>query len=187
MTVGRAEVVAPLGDAVGFIDGNASEFALAGDCAEDATERLGEDEFRCYVEESCGWVSTTEVFHDLFAVVGAGGGVDGCCWYACLCHGVDLIVHEGEQGRYHNCNSMIDNCWKLKTETLAKGRPCLHEDIVPFKSGDDDLTLIRPEALLAKDTPEGEVDIRSRLLLISDSWHSALRLGSMPNFYAAKR
>ena len=50
--VGGAEVVAPFGDAVGFVDGDAREFALRVDGLHVAAEGGGEAEFGGYVEES---------------------------------------------------------------------------------------------------------------------------------------
>ena len=51
MGVGGAEVVAPFGDAVGFVDGDAGEFTLGVDGGEVLAEGFGEGVFGGYVEE----------------------------------------------------------------------------------------------------------------------------------------
>ena len=62
MQVGWTEVMAPFGDAMGFIDSDAGELILVVDCLEVAAEGLCEAEFRSDVEEPGTWMTTAEVF-----------------------------------------------------------------------------------------------------------------------------
>lgn len=59
-----AEVVAPFADAVGFVDGDAREFALRVDGCEVPTEGLGEAELGGDVEEAGEGMAAAEVVKD---------------------------------------------------------------------------------------------------------------------------
>lgn len=57
MRIGRAEVVAPFRDAVGFVYRDASEFTLRVDGLEMPPERICERIFGRYVKQASQWVS----------------------------------------------------------------------------------------------------------------------------------
>lgn len=52
-----AEVVAPFGDAVGFVDGDTGELALRVDSVEVLAEAFGECILRGYIEKSGPWMA----------------------------------------------------------------------------------------------------------------------------------
>jgi hypothetical protein len=67
--VGRAKIVAPFADAVGFINGNTSELTLLVDGLEKFAEVGRGTEFRGYVEKARVRVAALEVGFDAFAVL----------------------------------------------------------------------------------------------------------------------
>ena len=144
MQVGGAEIVAPFADAVGFVYGDAGEFALRVDGGEVPAEGVGEAELGGYVEETGEGVAAAEVIEDAGALSGRGGGVQGCDGDICGEEGGDLIGHEGEEGGDHDGDAMVDYGGELETEAFAKGSGGLNEDILAGEGGEDYVALVRP-------------------------------------------
>ena len=66
--VGRAEVVTPFGDAVGFVDGDAGELTLGVNSLEVAAEGFRECEFRGNVQESGKGMTLVGTVGESFAI-----------------------------------------------------------------------------------------------------------------------
>jgi hypothetical protein len=90
--VGGAEVVAPFGDAVGFVDGDAGELALRVDGLDVAAEGFGQAELGGDVEETGERVAAAEVVEDGFSLLGGSVAVDCGDGYVCCAEGGDLVV-----------------------------------------------------------------------------------------------
>ena len=86
-----AEVVAPLGDAMGFVDSEERDFALG----EEREGAVGEEAFGGDVED------VDFAIHCLFAEIAGFGfverGVEGSGADAELAQGFDLVAHEGDE------------------------------------------------------------------------------------------
>ena len=82
MRVGRAEVVAPFRDAMGFVDSDAGELVLGVNRLEMAAEGFRLAELRCHVQKAGARMATSEVVKDDIAFWRWGAGVYGCYFYA---------------------------------------------------------------------------------------------------------
>ena len=94
--VGGAEVVAPFGDTVGFVDGDTGELVLGVDGLQVAAEGFALAVFRGHVEKTGTWVAAAEVLDDGVTVLEGGVGVYGGDFDAGGTEGGDLVVHQGE-------------------------------------------------------------------------------------------
>ena len=104
-----AEIVAPFGDAMGLVDGDAGKLILGVDGVEVATEGLTLAVLGSHVEEAGARVATAEIFDDGVAVWERGVGVDGGDFDAGRAEGGDLVVHQGEEGRDDDGDAMVDH------------------------------------------------------------------------------
>lgn len=138
-----AEVVAPLADAVGLIDGDAGELALLVDDAELAAEMVERAELRGDVEQTAAWVARGEVGVDgLFEIRGCVG-VEGPGVDVGGAEGLDLVHHEGEEWGDDDSDAMVNDGGELKAEGFAEGGGGLDKDVETGKSSFDDVFLHR--------------------------------------------
>ncbi len=87
-----AEIVTPFRDAVGFVDGDAGEFALRVHRFDVPPEGFREAEFGRHVEEAGERVAAAEIVEDSVSFFGRGVAVYGSDGYVCGAEGGDLVV-----------------------------------------------------------------------------------------------
>ncbi len=95
LAVFGAEVVAPVADAVGFIDGDGADAGVAEGVVQGGPPT--DEAFGGEVEHV--EVAIAEVVEDLAAFIGGEGGVELRGGDAEGAEGIDLVFHEGDEGR----------------------------------------------------------------------------------------
>ena len=156
-----AEVVAPLGDAVGFVDGEEGDGHLVEAGAELLVgEALGGD-----VEEFEG--AGADLVIDGEGFLGAEGGVEAGGGDASLLKGIDLVLHEGDEGGDDEGDAVEEEGGKLVAEGLAAAGGKDGEGGAVGEEGLDDRLLAVAELGVA------EVVLESGLKGGVDGWRMA--------------
>ena len=141
-----AEVVAPLRDAVGLVHHEqANPGAPEGEHELQGPQALGGD------VEHLDLSRAHPAFH-LPALLGREPGVErGGVGDRALQQGVDLVFHEGDQGRDYDRQALLHQRRYLVAQALASPRRHHGQGILAFQDGPDDLFLARPERVEAED------------------------------------
>ncbi len=103
------KIVPPLGDAVSLIDGK-QRHRQAGEKVQGA---LHQQPLRSHVEHI--QLTTAGLLHNLVNLSTLQGGVDEGGPNAIETQGIDLILHQGDEGRNHHTNPMTQQRWNLIT------------------------------------------------------------------------
>ena len=138
---GCAEVVAPLADAVGLVDGDAGQLVLGVDGAQRGAEGFRKGVLGRDVEEAGARVPALQVGQDSVARRAVRGAVQrghGDARGFQLRH---LVLHQRQQRRDADGDAVVQHRRQLIAERLAEGGGGLHEDIVALERRGDDLFL----------------------------------------------
>ena len=140
----RAEVVAPLRDAMGFVHDDAADVPGIG-AVEEAREQetLGggveETLFTCVEGAEAG-----------FGLGGVEGGIEEGGRDAGELEGINLVLHQGDEGRDDNGKAGFHDGWKLEAERLAAAGGEEGEDVAAGERLADDLFLAGAEGVEAE-------------------------------------
>ena len=116
--------MAPFTNAVCLVNGDTGELALRMYGFEMLAKGLGEGIFRRDVEKTSEGMAAFEIFEDI-VFVGVGRiGVQSSHSNVGGSKCGDLVVHESQEGGYHDGNAMVDHGGKLVAEGFAKGGRC---------------------------------------------------------------
>ena len=113
LAVFGAEIVSPLGDAVGFIDGQAGQAAILEQSQRFGSEQgFGGDIEQLQLSGACavGGGDPIPVFKR--AIEESGGNVEEVQL-------IDLVLHEGDERRDHHRQAVEHECGQLVTERFA--------------------------------------------------------------------
>jgi hypothetical protein len=140
-----AEVVPPLGHAVGLVDGEERQ----GDLRQALQKARHEQPFGRYVEqiEPPG----PEALFDVPRLGGGQGGIEERGAHAVLGQGLDLVAHEGDEGRDHQGRARADQGRDLVAQGLAAARGHKHHGVAAGQHCLDDGFLGAYEAVVAED------------------------------------
>ena len=116
MQIGRAEIVAPLTDAVRLIDGYEAHV----DAAELHLEELRRDAFRRHIQYL--GVAHDAVVERRHRLAACHTRIDGCRNDATPPQGHDLVLHEGYERRYDDAHALLGKGRHLERERLAATR-----------------------------------------------------------------
>jgi len=162
LAVFRPEVVAPLADAVRFVDREPLH-AHAGERVEQARihKPLGGGEQQPQF-------SRHEPVADRPPLLLREAGMERRRRVADRLEGIDLILHQGHQRRDHDVGGVAHEGWQLVAEALAASGRHYHERIPPGERRVDRLGLERPQCLEAPPPPEhvGHRPVRNRSVLL---------------------
>ena len=125
------EVVAPLGDAVGFVHHNVGDFEHA---------QIG-------LEQVCVQAFRAQQGQVHFPAVHAG--MDGHGPYAPLPEVLHLVFHEGNQGRDYQRQALLHEGGYLEAHALAAARGQNGQHVPSFQGFPDNLLLHGPETVIA--------------------------------------
>ncbi len=130
LAVFGAEVVAPHADAMGLVDGDHGERQLA----EKLDEPVGDEAFGRHIEDFDFVVGGAP---DYFAIEVAGlAAVDTGGGDTAFDEGVDLVFHQGDQGRYYYGQSIQRHGRGLKAERFAPAGGQHHQRITAPGGGE---------------------------------------------------
>ena len=149
LEVVRTKVVSPLRDAVRFIDGEKRNVRAG----EPVPEVLVGEPFRSDVEHGEG--ASAHLVIDRVGFLSAEGGVESCGGDVAISQGIDLILHEGDEGRDHQSEPVEENGRKLVAERLAAPGGKDRERWAICEEGLDDLFLAAAEFRKAEAGLEG--------------------------------
>ena len=146
--VAGAEVVPPLGDAVGLVDGEEGNVdATEGGDEAAVGEALGGD-----IEEA--EVAIGGPAQDVALLLAGHGRVDGGGGDAVPRKCVDLVLHQGEEGGDDEGEAIEEEGGKLVADALAAARGEDGEGVAPGEDGSHDLRLAGEELAVAEDLAE---------------------------------
>ena len=143
-----AEVVSPLGDAVGFVDGDEDGFAFCEHLGEAGNAHsFGGDEEKI---EVAGEIITACLTGGLTVetAVNTGDTETECGEF------LGLVVHEGDEGRDDQSCALTSEGGELVTEGFSGAGGHDEEDVAAFGGGFADLLLVGAEVLVAEDAVE---------------------------------
>lgn len=132
------------GHTMRFINCNAGEFPLLVYRLQMPSEGFCKAELGRDVKEAGARVATAEVLHDDIAVRSWGLGVYGRNGDIGGLEGVDLVLHEGEEGGNDDGDAMVNYGGELEAEAFAERGGGLDEDIAAVEGGGDNLALVGP-------------------------------------------
>ena len=148
VAVAGAEVVAPLGDAVRLVDGEEGDVHAAQGGDEAAVGKaLGGD-----VEEA--EVAIGGAAEDFALILAGDGRVDGGGGDPVAGEGIDLVLHQGEEGGNDEGEAIEQEGGKLVADALAAARGEDGERVAPGEDGGHDLGLAGEELAVAEDLAE---------------------------------
>ncbi len=152
----RPEVVAPFADAVGLVDGHPLHRPLGQRLHETRLEEaLGR-----HVEEAI--LVAPQAAETLARVVGVEGGVEERGLDAVRLEGVDLVLHQGDEGRDDEGEALAEDGGELEAQRLPSPGGQQGEDIATGQSRGHDVFLIGPEARIAEGVLERLQSLRHR-------------------------
>ncbi len=144
----RPEVMSPLGDAVRLVDGEQRDRAAV----EEPQCGLRPEAFRRQVEQV--EVAGEERGLDLAALAGLLGGIQRARAHAEDAQGVDLVVHERDEGRDDYPDAFAHQCGYLVAERLAAPGRHEHDRVATGDDVIDDLLLARAVVAVAEHAPQ---------------------------------
>ena len=135
----RAEVVAPLGYAVGFVH----NYVVDIEYVQVRLEKAGLEAFRAKVEELV--VSVGGIVEGKVHFPASHAGVDCHGPYSAVLEVLDLVFHKGDEGSDHKCKAVFHEGGHLEADALAAAgwKDCKH--VTAFQCIGDNLLLHRPE------------------------------------------
>ena len=153
LQIGRAEVVAPLRDAVGLVHGQEADLHLAQLHLEYlGGQTLGRN-VKEFVRAKDGVVQMAQHF------VTALARIDGCCRDAARAEVGHLVLHQRNERRDHNANALQGQCGHLEGDTLATTRRHEAQGVVASQHTLDNLLLDAAKLLVA---PISAKDVKGR-------------------------
>ena len=142
--IARTEILAPLGDAVGFVHDDIGQRQLA-----HGLEKVpGEQPFRRRIDELVH--PTAGPGKDLLLLHRPLGGVDGRRRQPSLLKASDLILHQRDQRRDHQCHPRREQRRKLITHRFARTGGHHAKGVPAGKQRFDKLLLARTEGTVTK-------------------------------------
>ena len=144
----RAEVMTPLGDAMGLVDGEQGDAALA----QQGQEALGQQTFRGHVEQIEG-AGDQALLHRPRLLPGLGGIEEGRP-HPELAQGVHLVLHQGDQGGDDDTGTGPRQGRDLVAQGLAATGGHEHQGVAAGDDPVDDRPLGAAEFGVAEDPPQ---------------------------------
>ena len=141
--VGGPEVVAPLADAVGFVNGDETHAHVA---------QLGLEQLRCdaFGRDVEQLDASEDAVFECLDDFGAGeAGMDGGGAYAVAAQVLHLVFHQGDERGDDNAHALLCECRHLECDALAAA--CWHEPqcVVSTRYALDDFALYAAEIVVA--------------------------------------
>ena len=148
LDVFRTEIVPPLGNTVGLIDGEQRQGGTRQQ-VEGALQHqpLGRDIQQIKL-------SAQQLLLDGTRAGGIEGGIEKRGAHPGLLEGRHLVLHQGDQRRDHDAGAGARNGRNLKTQGLATAGGHEHQGIAAGHEGGDDLLLRRAKVLVTEDAAE---------------------------------
>ena len=145
--VGRPEIVAPLRDAVRLIHHQHGNGTIRQHFFQPSVECLGRDVHHFVLSP----LESVQLFQPLLS---PQRGIDGGRREAEGREGIDLILHQADQGRQYQDRSREDACRNLEGERFARTGRHDGDAVSSCEDGLDDLLLSRPECVVAEDVSQ---------------------------------
>jgi hypothetical protein len=139
-----AEVVPPLGDAMGLIDGEQGQ----GKAFQQALEALGHQPLGGHVQQVDLPGQGTGLHRP--GLLRRQAGIEEGRPHPVLPQGLHLVLHQGDQGGYHHPHPIPEHGRNLVADRFAAARGHQHEGVLPGQQGRDDLLLVQPEGIETK-------------------------------------
>ena len=146
----RTEIVAPLGDTVGFVHSveRYLDFPQKGDIL---FFRKG---FRRHIQQFGD--TPQQIFLDFLELLAAQGRIQEVGYPGVprleAPDGIHLVLHEGDEGRNHDSRSFHDKGGQLVAERLAAAGGHEHKGVVPFREVADDGFLVSLETIVTEES-----------------------------------
>jgi len=147
------EVVAPLGHAVSFVDGEQGDFqALQERQHPRLHQALGRQVKHLHFAtlDPCGEVAL---------LFGTEGGVQRRSGYTEFLEGGDLIVHQGDQRRYHHGEAFAQQGRHLEAQRLAAAGRHQYQGVTAVGHALNDRTLAATKTVVAEDVLEDALSL----------------------------
>ncbi|EKY03405.1 hypothetical protein HMPREF9120_02718 [Neisseria sp. oral taxon 020 str. F0370] len=141
-----AEVVSPLADAVGFVDGEQAD----GCVVEKTQETLGNKAFGRHIKQF--QTALGDVFGNLPHVVGRRAAVYRRAVHARRAQVGDLVVHQRNQRRHNNGDTLAHQRGNLVAQRFAAARGHQHQQALPARERVDDFGLAAAKGRIAEHT-----------------------------------
>ena len=148
----RPEIMAPLGDAVRFVDGDQTDVPGF----QGPQHVVGHEAFRRQVEDLVP--AAAQVPPSPSVLVGRQRRIEERRRHADLFEAVDLVLHQGDQGRNDDREPVVGDRRKLIAQRLAAARGKERQDIMPREKALDDFPLVRAKRLETEMTLQDRVD-----------------------------
>ena len=148
-----AEVMAPLRNAVGFVDGEQRDIQVA----QEVEHARLHQAFGCQVQHF--HFATAQAPGQVALLLGRERGVQGGCGYAQLVKRGDLVVHQRDQRRDHHGQAWAQQARHLETQRLAAASRHQHQGIATIGHAFDDRCLAPSETVVAKDVLENALSL----------------------------
>ena len=140
-----AEIMAPLADAVGFINGDERDIETGQHISKPAAQRLRRDIEHVHLASAGG-------FERRLLVSRRHGGIEPLGAHAKCLERIDLVGHERNEGRDDQPRTSPENGRNLVTERLAASSRQDSKDIAPLQHIADDIGLQAAKRIISIDT-----------------------------------
>ena len=140
----RPEVVPPLGDAVRLVDREEREARTTVDLLEDVEEVREHQPLGCHVQQV--ELASEQLLPDGLGLLGRQARVPEGGAHAEQPQGVDLVLHERDEGRHNDPDAGQDEGGDLVAQRLAPARGHEHHAVQAVEGPVDDLLLPAAEA-----------------------------------------
>lgn len=124
-----------------FINSNPRQLFLLVDNAQMLPKMVHLAVFWRHVQKPGQWVAALEVIQNVVLGGRRSCAVDRLNTNARSAKSRDLVIHQGQQRRYDDCDSKVHDGRKLETQTLSKPGSCLEEDIMSLQSSRNHFSL----------------------------------------------
>ena len=126
-----------------FIDSNPSEFALLMHNPEIPSKVIQHTILRGDIQQSSLGMTGLEIIENSILSRQRCLAIDRSDLNTSATERRDLIIHQGQQRRDDDGDTIVHDCWELEAQALAEASGGLEEDIVAFEGGGDDFSLYR--------------------------------------------
>ena len=152
LQVFRAEIVAPLRDAVRFVDGEQGQLAGFGERVEHGQRAVEQQAFRGDVDEV--ELAAEDRLFDRLRFAPVEGGVEAGGLDAELGQRIDLVLHQGDEGRNDHGAARAEQGGNLVAQALAAAGGHENQGIAAAGDMADDLGLFAAKGRVAEDVTQ---------------------------------